>query len=133
LVYRDDERRAGLQFLMLVQECQKIVVPLHTKSKNKYNMNSEKQYVVEQLENLKGLHITAEELNNKLSAIFGVERVRFNDYGLDDPFEKLIFTIDIEDNSEIDVCGDFIVTILLLEDVDGNELLQIEDIECNFF
>ena len=64
-------------------------------------MNSEKQYVVEQLENLKGLHITAEELNNKLSAIFGVERVKFNDYGLDDPFEKLIFTIDIDDNSEI--------------------------------
>ena len=28
-------------------------------------MNSEKQYVVEQLNNLKGLHITAEELNNK--------------------------------------------------------------------
>ena len=51
----------------------------------------------------------------------------------DDPFEKLIFTIDIEDNSEIDVCGDFIVTILLLKDVDGNELLQVEDIECNFF
>lgn len=96
-------------------------------------MNSEKQYVVEQLNNLKGLHITAEELNNKLSAIFGVERVRFNDYGLDDPFEKLIFTIDIDDNPEIDVCGDFIVTILLLEDVDKNELLQVEDIECNFF
>ena len=38
---------------------------------------------------------------------------------LDDPFEKLIFTIDIDDNPEIDVCGDFIVTILLLEDVDG--------------
>ena len=88
-------------------------------------MNSEKQYVVEQLENLKGLHITAEELNNKISAIFGVERVKFNDYELDDPFEKLIFTID--------ACGNFVVTILLLEDVDKNELLQIEDIECNFF
>ena len=96
-------------------------------------MNSEKQYVVEQLENLKGLHITAEELNNKISAIFGVERIKFNDYEFDDPFEKLIFTIDIDDNPEIDVCGDFIVTILLLEDVDKNELLQVEDIECNFF
>lgn len=96
-------------------------------------MNSEKQYVVEQLENLKGLHITAGELNNKISAIFGVERIKFNDYELDDPFEKLILTIDIDDNPEIDVCGDFIVTILLLEDVDKNELLLIEDIECNFF
>lgn len=96
-------------------------------------MNSEKQYVVEQLDNLKGLHITAEELNNKISAIFGVEKVKFNDYELDEPFEKLIFTIDIDDNPEIDVCGDFIVTILLLEDVDKNELLQVEDIECNFF
>ena len=96
-------------------------------------MNSEKQYVVEQLENLKGLHITAEELDKKISAIFGVKRVRFNDYELDDPFEKLIFTIDIDDNPEINVCGDFIVTILLLKDVDGNELLQVEDIECNFF
>ena len=96
-------------------------------------MNSEKQYVVEQLENLKGLHITAEELNNKISAIFGVEKVKFNDYELDDPFEKLIFTIDIDDNPEIDVCGDFTITILLLEDVDKNELLQVEDIECNFF
>lgn len=96
-------------------------------------MNSEKQYVVEQLENLKGLHITAEKLDKKISAIFGVERVKFNDYELDDPFEKLIFTIDIDDNPEIDVCGDFIVTILLLQDVDGNELLQVEDIECNFF
>lgn len=96
-------------------------------------MNSEKQYVVEQLENLKGLHITAGELNNKISAIFGVERIKFNDYELDDPFEKLIFTIDIDDNPEIDVCGDFIITFLLLEDVDKNELLQIEDIECNFF
>lgn len=96
-------------------------------------MNSEKQYVVEQLDNLKGLHITAEELNNKISAIFGVEKVKFNDYELDDPFEKLIFTIDIDDNPEIDVCGDFTITILLLEDVDKNELLQVEDIECNFF
>ena len=96
-------------------------------------MNSEKQYVVEQLENLKGLHITAEELDKKISAIFGIERVKFNDYELDDPFEKLIFTIDIDDNPEINVCGDFIVTILLLKDVDGNELLQVEDIECNFF
>ena len=96
-------------------------------------MNSEKQYVVEQLDNLKGLHITAEELNNKISAIFGVEEVKFNDYELDDPFEKLIFTIDIDDNPEIDVCGDFTITILLLEDVDKNELLQVEDIECNFF
>lgn len=96
-------------------------------------MNSEKQYVVEQLNNLKGLHITAEELNNKLSAIFGVERVKFNDYEFDEPFEKLILTIDIDENPQIDVCGDFVVTILLLEDVDGNELLQIEDIECNFF
>lgn len=96
-------------------------------------MNSEKQYVVEQLENLKGLHITAEELNNKLSAIFGVERVKFNDYELDDPFEKLIFTIDIDDNPEIDVCGDFVISILLLEDVDKNELLQVEDIEYNFY
>ena len=96
-------------------------------------MNSEKQYVVEQLENLKGLHITAEELNNKLSAIFGVERVKFNDYGLDDPFEKLIFTNDIDDNPEIDVCGDFVISILLLEDVDKNELLQVEDIEYNFY
>ena len=91
-------------------------------------MNSEKQYVVEQLENLKGLHITAEELDKKISAICGVKRVRFNDYELDDPFEKLIFTIDIDDNPEINVCGDFIVTILLLKDVDGNELLQVEDI-----
>ena len=96
-------------------------------------MNSEKQYVVEQLENLKGLHITAGELEKKICAIFCVKRVKFNDYGLDDPFEKLIFTIDIDDNPEIDVCGNFIVTILLLEDVDKNELLQIEDIECNFF
>lgn len=96
-------------------------------------MNSEKQYVVEQLENLKGLHITEEELDKKISAIFGIERVKFNDYELDDPFEKLIFTIDIDDNPEINVCGDFIVTILLLKDVDGNELLQVEDIECNFF
>jgi hypothetical protein len=96
-------------------------------------MNKDKQYVVVELNKLKGLHITAEKLNNKLSAIFGVERVRFNDYELDDLFEKLIFTIDIDDNSEIDVCGDFIVTILLLKDVDGNELLQVEDIECNFF
>lgn len=96
-------------------------------------MNSEKQYVVEQLENLKGLHITAEELNNKLSAIFGVERVKFNDYELADPFEKLIFTIDIDDNPEIDVCGDFVISILLLEDVDKNELLQVEDIEYNFY
>lgn len=96
-------------------------------------MNSEKQYVVEQLENLKGLHINTEELEKKICAIFGVKRVRFNDYGLDDPFEKLIFTIDIDDNPEIDVCGDFIITFLLLEDVDKNELLQIEDIECNFF
>lgn len=96
-------------------------------------MNSEKQYVVEQLENLKGLHIAVGELNKKISAIFGVEKVKFNDYKFDDPFEKLIFTIDIDDNPEIDVCGDFIITILLLEDVDKNELLQIEDIECNFF
>lgn len=96
-------------------------------------MNSEKQYVVEQLENLKGLHIKAGELNNKISAIFGVERVWFNDYKLDDPFEKLIFTIDIDDNPEIYVCGDFVVTFLLLEDVDKNELVQIENIECNFF
>jgi hypothetical protein len=96
-------------------------------------MNSEKQYVVEQLENLKGLHITAEELNNKISAIFGVERVKFNDYEFDDPFEKLIFTIDIDDNPEIDVCGDFVISILLLEDVDKNELLQVEDIEYNFY
>lgn len=96
-------------------------------------MNSEKQYVVEQLENLKGLHITVGELNKKISAIFGVERVKFNNYELDDPFDKFFFTIDIDDNPEIDVCGDFIVTILLLKDVDGNELLQVEDIECNFF
>ena len=96
-------------------------------------MNSEKQYLVEQLENLKGLHITAEELNNKISAIFGVERVKFNDYEFDDPFEKLIFTIDIDDNPEIDVCGDFVISILLLEDVDKNELLQVEDIEYNFY
>lgn len=96
-------------------------------------MNSEKQYVVEQLENLKGLHIAVGELNKKISAIFGVEKVKFNDYELDDPFEKFFFTIDVDDNSEIDVCGDFVVTTLLLEDVDKNELLQIEDIECNFF
>jgi len=96
-------------------------------------MNSEKQYVVEQLENLKGLHIATGELNKKISAIFGVEKVWFNDYELDDPFEKLIFTIDINDNPEIDVFGKFIVTFLLLEDVDKNELVQIENIECNFF
>jgi hypothetical protein len=96
-------------------------------------MNSEKQYVVEQLENLKGLHITAEELNNKISAIFGVERVKFNDYEFDDPFEKLIFTIDIDDNPEIDVCGDFVISILLLEDVDKNDVLQVEDLEYNFY
>lgn len=96
-------------------------------------MNSEKQYVVEQLENLKGLHITAGELEKKLCAIFGIKRVKFNYYGLDDPFEKLIFTIDIDDNPEIDVYGNFVLITLLLEDVDKNELLQIEDIECNFF
>ena len=103
-------------------------------------MNSEKQYVVEQLENLKGLHIAVGELNKKIFAIFGVEKVNFNDYELEEPFDKFFFTIDIDDNSEIDVCGDFVVTILLLKDVDGNELLQvenellvIEDIECNFF
>lgn len=96
-------------------------------------MNSEKQYVVEQLEKLKGLHITAGELEKKICILFGVEKVKFNDYELDDPFEKFFFTIDVDDNSEIDVCGDFVVTTLLLEDIDKNELLQIEDIECNFF
>ena len=103
-------------------------------------MNSEKQYVVEQLENLKGLHIKVGELNKKISAIFGVEKVNFNDYELDNPFDKFFFTIDIDDNPEIDVCGDFVLTTLLLKDVDEkelveleNELLVIEDIECNFF
>ena len=103
-------------------------------------MNSEKQYVVEQLENLKGLHITAGELNKKLCNIFGVEKVNFNDYELEEPFDKFFFTIDIDDEPEIDVCGDFVLTTLLLKDVDEkelipleNELLVIEDIECNFF
>lgn len=103
-------------------------------------MNSEKQYVVEQLENLKGLHITAGELNKKLCNIFGVEKVKFNNYELDEPFDKFFFTIDIDDNPEIDVCGDFVLTTLLLKDVNEkelipleNELFVIEDIECNFF
>lgn len=102
-------------------------------------MNKDKQYVVVELNKLKGLHIAIGELYKKLSDIFGVEKVRFDEYELDDPFEKLIFTIDIKDNPEIDACGRFVLKTLLLKDVEEkeivpieNELLLIEDVECDF-
>lgn len=97
-------------------------------------MNSQKTYVAEQLNALKGIHITKKELKKKIANIFGIEKPKFKLVKVrqdddEDPYELMRCCIDIVDEPTLDVCADIFLVFIALK----NNWMQIEHIEIDFF